>query len=205
MTGIIGEVLSIFEESVPVGSSGDLIYSLSCGGFAVETADALNESGKEFVLITKLSKDMQGESQRDLLEGEGWLDDENTFQSPLLSGVIIDGDLRLRGTAPSDIKAKEICSVIDEYGVDALVISGGLLSLSPTSEEILTAIENKHKVLRTVIVDMADSTTIHLLEQLKGAILKISSLVPKCYTVGEAVILKEAARISQENIPNYLS
>ncbi|MBQ0070535.1 MAG: hypothetical protein KBS81_01545 [Spirochaetales bacterium] len=205
MTGIIGEVLSIFEETVPEGkSSGELVYSLSCGGFGIETCDVLAEEEKDFVLITKLSRDMQGESQRDLLEGEGWLDEDNTFQSPLLSGVIIDGDLRLRGTAPSDLKKKEIVSVIEDNNLDSLIISGALLSLDTTSKEILAAIEDKHTMLKKVFVDFTDSVSLTLLEELRDAVEKICKLVPKCYVSGDAVKVPEAIRISQENIPNYL-
>ena len=195
MNAIIGEITTYFEENQELSEkTGEMVYSPSAGGFAVEASDAFVENGVPFRLITKIGKDMQGEMHLDLLCSEGMAEEDDMLFSSMPSSIAVDGSLMIRSTAPSSMKKKEILEKLD--GVDKVYVSGLLLSFSPLREEIVGALVERKKDIKRVVVNAADPSSILMVEDLRDSLVALRDNIGECFLVGDILSVEGVKRAS---------
>lgn len=190
MIVLIGEITSSFQVE-------EDNYGLSFCGIT-EPASLLTESGLSIKIATKLSSDGQGEIHRELLTENKWAEESTIVSSPLLSSVMIDYDMRLKGTAPASMMTEEILPLLDRLKMDWVVLSESLMSVNPASAAIADALSFLSKKPKVVIYSNAIWPHVESLEVLKKSIDVMSENLT-VYTMSEAVDCTGAIKIEREH------
>lgn len=200
MNGIIGEIITALEYANDVSNENDNFYSAYISGSAIDEMDYFSENNIPFSLLTKLGKDMQGETHIDFIASEYGIDEDDLLYSSAPSSVSMEGTLLIKSTAPSFIKKEEVMRFIDEKKIDKLYISSLLLSFDPVRKEIVSAIESKKDKIERVVIDAKDPVNTMMLEDLYDSVKRISMAVKECYISGEVFTVDGVKRVSSEMV-----
>ncbi len=200
MNGIIGEIITALEYAYDVSNENDNFYSAYISGSAIDEMDYFSENNIPFSLLTKLGKDMQGETHIDFIASEYGIDEDDLLYSSAPSSVSMEGTLLIKSTAPSFIKKEEVMRFIDEKKIDKLYISSLLLSFDPVRKEIVSAIESKKDKIERVVIDAKDPVNTMMLEDLYDSVKRISMAVKECYISGEVFTVDGVKRVSSEMV-----
>ena len=205
MTAIISEIISYFEENLEASEKvGEIAYVVSAGSKGIEYLDTLREKGIDSFLLTKVSKDMQGEMHLDMIVEENMAEEEDThvYNSP--SSLSVDGNIYVRGTAISTLKRNEIVEILKKRKADNLLLSSLLLSFDPVREEILGAVSEMGKAIRKIFVDAQDPTEILMLEDFKDSMERLVESGAIVYMVGEAINVEGVIKVPEERAAELL-
>ena len=205
MTAIISEIISYFEENLEASEKvGEIAYVVSAGSRGIEYLDTLREKGIDSFLLTKVSKDMQGEMHLDMIVGENMAEEEDTHISNSPSSLSVDGNIYVRGTAISTLKRNEIVEILKKRKADNLLLSSLLLSFDPVREEILGAVSEMGEAIRKVFVDAQDPTEILMLEDFKDSMERLVESGAIVYMVGEAINVEGVIKVPEERAAELL-
>ena len=205
MTAIISEIISYFEENLEASEKvGEIAYVVSAGSRGVEYLDTLREKGIDSFLLTKVSKDMQGEMHLDMIVEENMAEEEDTHISNSPSSLSVDGNIYVRGTAISTLKRNEIVEILKKRKADNLLLSSLLLSFDPVREEILGAVSEMGKAIRKILVDAQDPTEILMLEDFKDSMERLVESGAIVYMVGEAINVEGVIKVPEERAAELL-
>lgn len=199
MTAIISEIISYFEENLEASEKvGEIAYVVSAGSRGIEYLDTLREKGIDSFLLTKVSKDMQGEMHLDMIVEENMAEEEDTHISNSPSSLSVDGNIYVRGTAISTLKRNEIVEILKKRKADNLLLSSLLLSFDPVREEILGAVSEMGEAIRKIFVDAQDPTEILMLEDFKDSMERLVESGAIVYMVGEAINVEGVIKVPEE-------
>lgn len=205
MTAIISEIISYFEENLEASEKvGEIAYVVSAGSRGIEYLDTLREKGIDSFLLTKVSKDMQGEMHLDMIVEENMAEEEDTHISNSPSSLSVDGNIYVRGTAISTLKRKEIVEILKKRKADNLLLSSLLLSFDPVREEILGAVSEMGEAIRKIFVDAQDPTEILMLEDFKDSMERLVESGTAVYMVGEAINVEGVIKVPEERAAELL-
>ena len=205
MTAIISEIISYFEENLEASEKvGEIAYVVSAGSRGIEYLDTLREKGIDSFLLTKVSKDMQGEMHLDMIVGENMAEEEDTHITNSPSSLSVDGNIYVRGTAISTLKRNEIVEILKKRKADNLLLSSLLLSFDPVREEILGAVSEMGEAIRKVFVDAQDPTEILMLEDFKDSMERLVESGASVYMVGEAINVEGVIKVPEERAAELL-
>ena len=205
MTAIISEIISYFEENLEASEKvGEIAYVVSAGSRGIEYLDTLREKGIDSFLLTKVSKDMQGEMHLDMIVEENMAEEEDTHISNSPSSLSVDGNIYVRGTAISTLKRNEIVEILKKRKADNLLLSSLLLSFDPIREEILGAVSEMGKAIRKIFVDAQDPTEILMLEDFKDSMERLVESGAIVYMVGEAINVEGVIKVPEERAAELL-
>ena len=205
MTAIISEIISYFEENLEASEKvGEIAYVVSAGSRGIEYLDTLREKGIDSFLLTKVSKDMQGEMHLDMIVEENIAEEEDTHISNSPSSLSVDGNIYVRGTAISTLKRNEIVEILKKRKADNLLLSSLLLSFDPVREEILGAVSEMGEAIRKVFVDAQDPTEILMLEDFKDSMERLVESGAIVYMVGEAINVEGVIKVPEERAAELL-
>lgn len=205
MTAIISEIISYFEENLEASEKvGEIAYVVSAGSRGIEYLDTLREKGIDSFLLTKVSKDMQGEMHLDMIVEENMAEEEDTHISNSPSSLSVDGNIYVRGTAISTLKRNEIVEILKKRKADNLLLSSLLLSFDPIREEILGAVSEMGEAIRKVFVDAQDPTEILMLEDFKDSMERLVESGAIVYMVGEAINVEGVIKVPEERAAELL-
>lgn len=205
MTAIISEIISYFEENLEASEKvGEIAYVVSAGSRGIEYLDTLREKGIDSFLLTKVSKDMQGEMHLDMIVEENMAEEEDTHISNSPSSLSVDGNIYVRGTAISTLKRNEIVEILKKRKADNLLLSSLLLSFDPVREEILGAVSEMGEAIRKVFVDAQDPTEILMLEDFKDSMERLVESGAIVYMVGEAINVEGVIKVPEERAAELL-
>ena len=205
MTAIISEIISYFEENLEASEKvGEIAYVVSAGSRGIEYLDTLREKGIDSFLLTKVSKDMQGEMHLDMIVEENMAEEEDTHISNSPSSLSVDGNIYVRGTAISTLKRNEIVEILKKRKADNLILSSLLLSFDPVREEILGAVSEMGEAIRKVFVDAQDPTEILMLEDFKDSMERLVESGAIVYMVGEAINVEGVIKVPEERAAELL-
>ncbi len=205
MTAIISEIISYFEENLEASEKvGEIAYVVSAGSRGIEYLDTLREKGIDSFLLTKVSKDMQGEMHLDMIVEENMAEEEDTHISNSPSSLSVDGNIYVRGTAISTLKRKEIVEILKKRKADNLLLSSLLLSFDPVREEILGAVSEMGEAIRKIFVDAQDPTEILMLEDFKDSMERLVESGAIVYMVGEAINVEGVIKVPEERAAELL-
>ena len=205
MTAIISEIISYFEENLEASEKvGEIAYVVSAGSRGMEYLDTLREKGIDSFLLTKVSKDMQGEMHLDMIVEENMAEEEDTHISNSPSSLSVDGNIYVRGTAISTLKRNEIVEILKKRKADNLLISSLLLSFDPVREEILGAVSEMGEAIRKIYVDAQDPTEILMLEDFKDSMERLVESGAIVYMVGEAINVEGVIKVPEERAAELL-
>ena len=205
MTAIISEIISYFEENLEASEKvGEIAYVVSAGSRGIEYLDTLREKGIDSFLLTKVSKDMQGEMHLDMIVEENMAEEEDTHISNSPSSLSVDGNIYVRGTAISTLKRNEIVEILKKRKADNLLLSSLLLSFDPVREEILGAVSEMGEAIRKVFVDAQDPTEILMLEDFKDSMERLVESGSAVYMVGEAINVEGVIKVPEERAAELL-
>ena len=205
MTAIISEIISYFEENLEASEKvGEIAYVVSAGSRGIEYLDTLREKGIDSFLLTKASKDMQGEMHLDMIVEENMAEEEDTHISNGPSSLSVDGNIYVRGTAISTLKRNEIVEILKKRKADNLLLSSLLLSFDPVREEILGAVSEMGEAIRKVFVDAQDPTEILMLEDFKDSMERLVESGAIVYMVGEAINVEGVIKVPEERAAELL-
>ena len=205
MTAIISEIISYFEENLEASEKvGEIAYVVSAGSRGVEYLDTLREKGIDSFLLTKVSKDMQGEMHLDMIVEENMAEEEDTHISNSPSSLSVDGNIYVRGTAISTLKRNEIVEILKKRKADNLLLSSLLLSFDPVREEILGAVSEMGEAIRKVFVDAQDPTEILMLEDFKDSMERLVESGAAVYMVGEVINVEGVIKVPEERAAELL-
>ena len=205
MTAIISEIISYFEENLEASEKvGEIAYVVSAGSRGIEYLDTLREKGIDSFLLTKVSKDMQGEMHLDMIVEENMAEEEDTHVSNSPSSLSVDGNIYVRGTAISTLKRNEIVEILKKRKADNLLLSSLLLSFDPVREEILGAVSEMGEAIRKVFVDAQDPTEILMLEDFKDSMERLVESGAIVYMVGEAINVEGVIKVPEERAADLL-
>lgn len=205
MTAIISEIISYFEENLEASEKvGEIAYVVSAGSRGVEYLDTLREKGIDSFLLTKVSKDMQGEMHLDMIVEENMAEEEDTHISNSPSSLSVDGNIYVRGTAISTLKRNEIVEILKKRKADNLLLSSLLLSFDPVREEILGAVSEMGEAIRKIYVDAQDPTEILMLEDFKDSMERLVESGAIVYMVGEAINVEGVIKVPEERAAELL-
>lgn len=205
MTAIISEIISYFEENLEASEKvGEIAYVVSAGSRGIEYLDTLREKGIDSFLLTKVSKDMQGEMHLDMIMEENMAEEEDTHISNSPSSLSVDGNIYVRGTAISTLKRNEIVEILKKRKADNLLLSSLLLSFDPVREEILGAVSEMGEAIRKVFVDAQDPTEILMLEDFKDSMERLVESGAIVYMVGEAINVEGVIKVPEERAAELL-
>ena len=205
MTAIISEIISYFEENLEASEKvGEIAYVVSAGSRGMEYLDTLREKGIDSFLLTKVSKDMQGEMHLDMIVEENMAEEEDTHISNSPSSLSVDGNIYVRGTAISTLKRNEIVEILKKRKADNLLLSSLLLSFDPVREEILGAVSEMGEAIRKVFVDAQDPTEILMLEDFKDSMERLVESGAIVYMVGEAINVEGVIKVPEERAAELL-
>ena len=191
MVVLIGEVTSSLQR---IEDS----YELSFIGI-VEPASILKENGIPFKVITKLSRDGQGEMQRELLIENSLSEDCYLLSSPLLSSLMVDYDMRLKGTAPSAIEKEELLSLLRQLEADCVILSESIMSVEPAASEITRAIMDLEKRPKVVVYSNPLWPHVEQLETLKCALDSLAAAT-EVYTMSQSVLIDNLIMIERSHL-----
>lgn len=205
MTAIISEIISYFEENLEASEKvGEIAYVVSAGSRGMEYLDTLREKGIDSFLLTKVSKDMQGEMHLDMIVEENMAEEEDTHISNSPSSLSVDGNIYVRGTAISTLKRNEIVEILKKRKADNLLLSSLLLSFDPVREEILGAVSEMGEAIRKIFVDAQDPTEILMLEDFKDSMERLVESGTAVYMVGEAINVEGVIKVPEERATELL-
>lgn len=205
MTAIISEIISYFEENLEASEKvGEIAYVVSAGSRGMEYLDTLREKGIDSFLLTKVSKDMQGEMHLDMIVEENMAEEEDTHISNSPSSLSVDGNIYVRGTAISTLKRNEIVEILKKRKADNLLLSSLLLSFDPVREEILGAVSEMGEAIRKIYVDAQDPTEILMLEDFKDSMERMVESGAIVYMVGEAINVEGVIKVPEERAAELL-
>ncbi len=205
MTAIISEIISYFEENLEASEKvGEIAYVVSAGSRGIEYLDTLREKGIDSFLLTKVSKDMQGEMHLDMIVEENMAEEEDTHISNSPSSLSVDGNIYVRGTAISTLKRNEIVEILKKRKADNLLLSSLLLSFDPVREEILGAVSEMGEAIRKIFVDAQDPTEILMLEDFKDSMERLVESGAIVYMVGEAINVEGVIKVPEERAAELL-
>ena len=205
MTAIISEIISYFEENLEASEKvGEIAYVVSAGSRGIEYLDTLREKGIDSFLLTKVSKDMQGEMHLDMIVEENMAEEEDTHISNSPSSLSVDGNIYVRGTAISTLKRNEIVEILKKRKADNLLLSSLLLSFDPVREEILGAVSEMGESIRKIFVDAQDPTEILMLEDFKDSMERLVESGAIVYMVGEAINVEGVIKVPEERAAELL-
>ena len=205
MTAIISEIISYFEENLEASEKvGEIAYVVSAGSRGMEYLDTLREKGIDSFLLTKVSKDMQGEMHLDMIVEENMAEEEDTHISNSPSSLSVDGNIYVRGTAISTLKRNEIVEILKKRKADNLLLSSLLLSFDPVREEILGAVSEMGEAIRKIYVDAQDPTEILMLEDFKDSMERLVESGAIVYMVGEAINVEGVIKVPEERAAELL-
>ena len=205
MTAIISEIISYFEENLEASEKvGEIAYVVSAGSRGMEYLDTLREKGIDSFLLTKVSKDMQGEMHLDMIVEETMAEEEDSHISNSPSSLSVDGNIYVRGTAISTLKRNEIVEILKKRKADNLLISSLLLSFDPVREEILGAVSEMGEAIRKIYVDAQDPTEILMLEDFKDSMERLVESGAIVYMVGEAINVEGVIKVPEERAAELL-
>ena len=200
MNGIIGEIITTLDYADEVSNEKDTYFRAYIGGTAIEEMDYFVDNNVPFSLLTKLGKDMQGETHLDFITSEYGLEEDDILTSSAPSALSMEGTLLIKSTAPSFIKKEDVIRFIDDKNIDKIVISSLLLSFDPVRKEIIEGIEKRKDKIKRVVIDAEDSTSIIMIEDLFEGIKRISSSIKECYISGDILNIEGVKRVSSDMI-----
>ena len=200
MNGIIGEIITTLDYADEVSNEKDTYFRAYIGGTAIEEMDYFVDNNISFSLLTKLGKDMQGETHLDFITSEYGLEEDDILTSSAPSALSMEGTLLIKSTAPSFIKKEDVIRFIDYKNIDKIVISSLLLSFDPVRKEIIEGIEKRKDKIKRVVIDAEDSTSIIMIEDLFEGIKRISSSIKECYISGDILNIEGVKRVSSDMI-----
>lgn len=198
MNGIIGEIITTLDYAGEVSNEKDTYFRAYIGGTAIEEMDYFVDNNVPFSLLTKLGKDMQGETHLDFITSEYGLEEDDILTSSAPSALSMEGTLLIKSTAPSFIKKEDVIRFIDDKNIDKIVISSLLLSFDPVRKEIIEGIEKRKDKIKRVVIDAEDSTSIIMIEDLFEGIKRISSSIKECYISGDILNIEGVKRVSSD-------
>ena len=205
MTAIISEMMAYIEEDLEAFEKvGEIADVVSAGRKGIEYLDTLREKSIDAFLLTKVSKDMQGEMHRDMIVEENMAEEEDTHISNSPSSLSVDGNIYVRGTAISTLKRNEIVEILKKRKADNLLISSLLLSFDPVREEILGAVSEMGEAIRKVFVDAQDPTEILMREDFKDSMERLVESGVAVYMVGEAINVEGVIKVPEERAAELL-
>ena len=200
MNGIIGEIITTLDYADEVSNEKDTYFRAYIGGTAIEEMDYFVDNNISFSLLTKLGKDMQGETHLDFITSEYGLEEDDILTSSAPSAISMEGTLLIKSTAPSFIKKEDVIRFIDDKNIDKIVISSILLSFDPVRKEIIEGIEKRKDKIKRVVIDAEDSTSVIMIEDLFEGIKRISSSIKECYISGDILNIEGVKRVSSDMI-----
>ena len=200
MNGIIGEIITTLDYADEVSNEKDTYFRAYIGGTAIEEMDYFVDNNISFSLLTKLGKDMQGETHLDFITSEYGIEEDDILTSSAPSALSMEGTLLIKSTAPSFIKKEDVIRFIDDKNIDKIVISSLLLSFDPVRKEIIEGIEKRKDKIKRVVIDAEDSTSIIMIEDLFEGIKRISSSIKECYISGDILNIEGVKRVSSDMI-----
>ena len=200
MNGIIGEIITTLDYADEVSNEKDTYFRAYIGGTAIEEMDYFVDNNIPFSLLTKLGKDMQGETHLDFITSEYGIEEDDILTSSAPSALSMEGTLLIKSTAPSFIKKEDVIRFIDDKNIDKIVISSLLLSFDPVRKEIIEGIEKRKDKIKRVVIDAEDSTSVIMIEDLFEGIKRISSSIKECYISGDILNIEGVKRVSSDMI-----
>ena len=200
MNGIIGEIITTLDYADEVSNEKDTYFRAYIGGTAIEEMYYFVDNNVPFFLLTKLGKDMQGETHLDFITSEYGLEEDDILTSSAPSALSMEGTLLIKSTAPSFIKKEDVIRFIDDKSIDKIVISSLLLSFDPVRKEIIEGIEKRKDKIKRVVIDAEESTSIIMIEDLFEGIKRISSSIKECYISGDILNIEGVKRVSSDMI-----
>ena len=203
MNVIIGEIIADFS-ICDKNDSDSILYEESFSGSIINFAEILlKEHGKDFEIVTKLGGDNLSHTMRAVIAELYQKDMEYSIQSPLLSAITIDGDVRLSGTAPATLKTEELELILPRLKPTAVLLSGALLSVNPSGSAIvdsLSFLDTKPKVF----IDLTLNATHYLsIELLQRNVNELSDILDT-YLIGDIVSNAKATKIEKGHLCDYL-
>lgn len=200
MNGIIGEIITTLDYAVEVSNERDTYFRAFIGGKAIEEMDYFVDNDVPFSLLTKLGKDMQGETHLDFITDEYGIDEDDILFSSAPSALSMEGTLIIKSTAPSFIKKEEVIRFIDEKKINRILISSLLLSFDPVRKEILEGLEKRKDKIERVVIDAEDATSTIMIEDLYDSVKRLNCSIKECYISGDILNIEGVKRVSSDMI-----
>ena len=198
MNGIIGEIITTLDYADEVSNERDTYFRAFIGGKAIEEMDYFVDNDVPFSLLTKLGKDMQGETHLDFITDEYGIDEEDILFSSAPSALSIEGTLIIKSTAPSFIKKEDVIKFIDEKKINRILISSLLLSFDPVRKEIIEGIEKRKDKIERVVIDAEDATSTIMIEDLYDSVKRLNCSIKECYISGDILNIEGVKRVSSD-------
>ena len=200
MNGIIGEIITTLDYADEVSNERDTYFRAFIGGKAIEEMDYFVDNDVPFSLLTKLGKDMQGETHLDFITDEYGIDEDGILFSSNPSALSMEGTLIIKSTAPSFIKKEEVIRFIDEKKINRILISSLLLSFDPVRKEILEGLEKRKDMIERVVIDAEDATSTIMIEDLYDSVKRLNCSIKECYISGDILNIEGVKRVSSDMI-----
>ena len=200
MNGIISEIITTLDYADEVSNERDTYFRAFIGGKAIEEMDYFVDNDVPFSLLTKLGKDMQGETHLDFITDEYGIDEDDILFSSAPSALSMEGTLIIKSTAPSFIKKEEVIRFIDEKKINRILISSLLLSFDPVRKEILEGLEKRKDKIERVVIDAEDATSTIMIEDLYDSVTRLNCSIKECYISGDILNIEGVKRVSSDMI-----
>ena len=200
MNGIISEIITTLDYADEVSNERDTYFRAFIGGKAIEEMDYFVDNDVPFSLLTKLGKDMQGETHLDFITHEYGIDEDDILFSSAPSALSMEGTLIIKSTAPSFIKKEEVIRFIDEKKINRILISSLLLSFDPVRKEILEGLEKRKDKIERVVIDAEDATSTIMIEDLYDSVKRLNCSIKECYISGDILNIEGVKRVSSDMI-----
>ena len=196
MNGIISEIITTLDYADEVSNERDTYFRAFIGGKAIEEMDYFVDNDVPFSLLTKLGKDMQGETHLDFITDEYGIGEDDILFSSAPSALSMEGTLIINSTAPSFIKKEEVIRFIDEKKINRILISSLLLSFDPVRKEILEGLEKRKDKIERVVIDAEDATSTIMIEDLYDSVKRLNCSIKECYISGDILNIEGVKRVS---------
>lgn len=200
MNGIISEIITTLDYADEVSNERDTYFRAFIGGKAIEEMDYFVDNDVPFSLLTKLGKDMQGETHLDFITDEYGIDEDDILFSSAPSALSMEGTLIIKSTAPSFIKKEDVIKFIDEKKINRILISSLLLSFDPVRKEIIEGIEKRKDKIERVVIDAEDATSTIMIEDLYDSVNRLNCSIKECYISGDILNIEGVKRVSSDMI-----
>ena len=200
MNGIISEIITTLDYADEVSNERDTYFRAFIGGKAIEEMDYFVDNDVPFSLLTKLGKDMQGETHLDFITDEYGIDEDDILFSSAPSALSMEGTLIIKSTAPSFIKKEDVIKFIDEKKINRILISSLLLSFDPVRKEILEGLEKRKDKIERVVIDAEDATSTIMIEDLYDSVKRLNCSIKECYISGDILNIEGVKRVSSDMI-----
>ena len=200
MNGIISEIITTLDYADEVSNERDTYFRAFIGGKAIEEMDYFVDNDVPFSLLTKLGKDMQGETHLDFITDEYGIDEDDILFSSAPSALSMEGTIIIKSTAPSFIKKEEVIRFIDEKKINRILISSLLLSFDPVRKEILEGLEKRKDKIERVVIDAEDATSTIMIEDLYDSVKRLNCSIKECYISGDILNIEGVKRVSSDMI-----